>query len=481
MKRLLTVIIALAAGLMPLLAYSHSEYLKHMADYNRLVAQKKLEAATLSASKAARNSSQLYNYNNAFKVIAGAEHALNANDVRPDSLPGAWYLINKTRYEIYTDEGHTEKAGTYIPKMLNYAANSRNREYATEALELAAQYYFTTNQAAKGDECISQLVRYFESGNDRAATDSAFRVVINRGVAVGSPGMVKRAYEKYNEWTDSIEAATADSELAKVRRDLDASNKTIEERDGTITAKNVILATLAVLLICAIAAVVVCLLLYLRIMRRNRRLAQSVKAANEQSAAKSDILHTMAAQMAPALNSLDKNDPTVKKILRYVDRVGELSDVGDTTPRDADAMQDVSLQPFCEEIADRIRPMLKKDVKLSVDVPRVSARIDGGEVEKILEYLLTKAAKYTPEGGKIFLSYKKRGVHVHQFVVSDNGPGIPAERRDTLFTAFSTAGDITQSDGLGLPICALRAEKMGGTLELDGDHSRGATFILTLR
>lgn len=56
------------------------------------------------------------------------------------------------------------------------------------------------------------------------------------------------------------------------------------------------------------------------------------------------------------------------------------------------------------------------------------------------------------------------------------------EKRETLFKAFSTPGaDLTEGDGLGLPICALRAEKLGGTLELDGDHSKGATFVLTVR
>ncbi|MDE6300114.1 MAG: HAMP domain-containing histidine kinase, partial [Muribaculaceae bacterium] len=391
------------------------------------------------------------------------------------------YLIYKTSYEIYTDMGHTEKAGLQIKDMLNYAAKSGNKDYATEALVLAAQYYFLTNQTKKGDECISKLVRYYDSGKDFEATDSAFHIVIDRGVDVNSAGMVKRAFEKYNVWSDSVDAATADSQLAKVRRDLDQSNQTIAERDSTITAKNAIMITMGVLLLCAIAAVVVCLLLYLRILRRNRRLNQSVKAANDQSAAKSAILHNMSAKMAPTLNSLDSSNPSVKNLLSYVNRVGELSDVGDTAPRDADLLEDVSLQPFCEQIAERIRPMLKKDVKLSVDVPRVSAKIDATEVEKILEYLLTKAAKYTPEGGKIFLSYKKRGIHVHQFVVSDNGPGIPAELRETIFTPFSTASDNTEGTGLGLPICALRAEKLGGTLELDTDHSRGATFVLTLR
>ena len=70
---------------------------------------------------------------------------------------------------------------------------------------------------------------------------------------------------------------------------------------------------------------------------------------------------------------------------------------------------------------------------------------------------------------------------MHQFIVADSGPGIPKSRRSTIFTAFSTTDDLSQGDGLGLPICALRAEKLNGKLELDPDHSLGATFVLTVR
>ncbi|MDE6301846.1 MAG: hypothetical protein K2M19_09035, partial [Muribaculaceae bacterium] len=96
MKRLLSVVLALAACIMPMMAYSHSEYLQHMAAFERQIAQGKLEAAAVSASKAAINSSKVQNYQNAFKVLAGMKRNLTANNVSTDSLPGAWYLIYKT-------------------------------------------------------------------------------------------------------------------------------------------------------------------------------------------------------------------------------------------------------------------------------------------------------------------------------------------------------------------------------------------------
>ncbi|MDE6766002.1 MAG: ATP-binding protein, partial [Duncaniella sp.] len=80
----------------------------------------------------------------------------------------------------------------------------------------------------------------------------------------------------------------------------------------------------------------------------------------------------------------------------------------------------------------------------------------------------------------ITLAYRKRGANSHQFIVTDSGPGIPEEAREDLFKAFNSSRDISEGDGLGLPICALRADKMGGSLTLDTTVSRGTSFILTI-
>ncbi|MDE6377777.1 MAG: ATP-binding protein, partial [Duncaniella sp.] len=118
----------------------------------------------------------------------------------------------------------------------------------------------------------------------------------------------------------------------------------------------------------------------------------------------------------------------------------------------------------------------------SVDGARGFAPINADEVSKIVSHLLDNAAKYTSEGGRITLSFRKRGPGSYQFVVTDNGSGIPADQREKLFEPFAQAGDLTtDGDRLGLPICALRARKLGGTLSLDPSVKRGTSFILSLK
>ncbi len=202
--------------------------------------------------------------------------------------------------------------------------------------------------------------------------------------------------------------------------------------------------------------------------------------ADARNAEKSAMLRNMSDSLKPTLDRLNPDDPAVQRLKEYVADVGVLSEVDASEPKDPSTLENVNLEPFCNDIAAHFRPLLKKGVTLTLDGTRGWARIDATEVRHVLEHLLDNAVKFTPEGGKITLAYKKRGANSHQFVVSDTGPGIPEDAREDLFKAFNSSRDISEGDGLGLPICALRADKMGGSLTLDPTVTRGTSFILTI-
>lgn len=100
--------------------------------------------------------------------------------------------------------------------------------------------------------------------------------------------------------------------------------------------------------------------------------------------------------------------------------------------------------------------------------------------ERILLHLLRNAAIYTTSG-KIKLEFKKKGAHICQFIVTDSGPGIPVEKQMAIFKPFTEIKDLTDGDGLGLPICSLIASKMNGTLSIDPEYKKGSRFILVLQ
>ena len=129
---------------------------------------------------------------------------------------------------------------------------------------------------------------------------------------------------------------------------------------------------------------------------------------------------------------------------------------------------------------DQIRDKVKTGVTLTVNSPKMDAMIHKDKVSHILLHLLNNAAEFTPEGGAISLDFKKRGPHSCQVLVSDTGKGIPSEMSEDVFKPFLQIRDLTNGDGLGLPICKQMALKMNGDLVIDTQYTRGTRFVLDL-
>jgi C4-dicarboxylate-specific signal transduction histidine kinase len=73
------------------------------------------------------------------------------------------------------------------------------------------------------------------------------------------------------------------------------------------------------------------------------------------------------------------------------------------------------------------------------------------------------------------------GGTVVEIVVSDNGPGVPAELVDQIFEPFVTTKEIGKGTGLGLAVCSRLIEGMGGIIKADPmPDGGGATFRIVL-
>jgi signal transduction histidine kinase len=98
-----------------------------------------------------------------------------------------------------------------------------------------------------------------------------------------------------------------------------------------------------------------------------------------------------------------------------------------------------------------------------------------------LANLVDNAIKYTPEGGRITLSAEAGDGRI-DLVVSDTGPGIPAELREKVFERMFRidSSRATQGNGLGLSLVRAVADLHGATIEL-GDNDPGLRATLRLR
>jgi signal transduction histidine kinase len=64
--------------------------------------------------------------------------------------------------------------------------------------------------------------------------------------------------------------------------------------------------------------------------------------------------------------------------------------------------------------------------------------------------------------------------------VEDDGPGVDAAVKDRLFEPFVTTREVGEGTGLGLAVCRGLVESVGGEIALDGSHTPGARFVVTL-
>ena len=480
MKRLLTLLLTITLSALGIWADSQIDLNRYLKSYNSQMKAGQYLPAARSVAAAAKVCADARNYDGAFKLLSNADKTLAAHDITPDSMPSVYYITEKARFNIYRSIDNKASAAKVLSRMGTHAKKSGNKNIVGDMLFNEAQYYYAIGQNAKGDLCIARLIKQFDNSTDYKTADTAYRKLISKAVSANDAALVGHTYESYMQWSDSIEAITSNTKLGKVRKKFAASQETIAEKDHAIKARTGWVVTFITLFVITLAALGVGALFYWRVIAKNRRMKKSVQAANAQSAAKSAILHNMSAQMKPALDKLDQENPSVKNLRGYIERVGELSDVENSEPRDIESLENINLEEFCREIADNVRPKLKPRVVMNLDGTRGYARIDSLEVSKILTHLLDNAARFTPEGGKITLAYRKRGAKSHQFIVTDSGPGIPEEERENLFTAFSKTCDLEDGDRLGLSICALRAEKINGTLTIDPAITNGASFVLTI-
>ena len=97
----------------------------------------------------------------------------------------------------------------------------------------------------------------------------------------------------------------------------------------------------------------------------------------------------------------------------------------------------------------------------------------------IVNALVDNATKNTPKG-TIVLRATKPSDDELDLIVEDTGCGIPAAEAEHIFERFVKLDTFKQGIGLGLPLCRMLIEKLGGTVRLDTTYTQGARFVVTL-
>ena len=235
---------------------------------------------------------------------------------------------------------------------------------------------------------------------------------------------------------------------------------------------------------------------------------EALQTAENANKAKTDFLSNMSHDIRTPMNaiigmtSLIRHDAGNKaKVIEYADKIdissqhllGIINNVLDMSKIEAGKTvfkyTDFSILDFITELNTIFHSQIdEKNQTLTIIKENIRHEwVNGDQVHlmQIFSNLISNAVKYTQEGGKIqFLVEEcetKSSVYAkYRFLVSDNGMGMSADFKDTIFDAFTRAeSSMTnkiQGTGLGMAITKNLVEAMGGTIDVESELSQGSCF-----
>ena len=235
---------------------------------------------------------------------------------------------------------------------------------------------------------------------------------------------------------------------------------------------------------------------------------QAFEVASYASQSKSDFLANMSHDIRTPMNAitgitslLEHDAGNEEKVREYAKKIdvsaqhllGIINDVLDMSKIEAGKTvfkySDFSILELMQEIQMMFRPQAEGKHQMMVmnhdNIEHEWVNGDKVHMMQIFSNLLSNAVKYTQEGGKIqFLveeyETKSRAYAKYRFVVSDNGMGMSADFKDTIFDAFTRAeSSLTnkiQGTGLGMAITRNLVEAMGGTIDVESELGQGSCF-----
>jgi CheY-like chemotaxis protein len=243
-----------------------------------------------------------------------------------------------------------------------------------------------------------------------------------------------------------------------------------------------------------------------------KRDAERARELAEQSTrAKSDFLSRMSHEIRTPMNAIigmtaiaKSSDDAARK--EYcLDRIGEASrhllgvinDILDMSKIEADKFElspdgfdfGKMLHRVVNVINFRVEEKKQKFlIEIGEDIPQ-NVVADEQRLAQVITNLLSNAVKFTPEEGVITLRAKKileeDNICTLRVEVQDTGIGISEEQRKRLFTSFEQAdGSISRKfggTGLGLAISKRIVEMMGGSIWIESELGKGASFIFEIK
>lgn len=409
---------------------------------------------------------------------------------------------------------------------------ARNTDVAADMRSNLTQAFYLM-ASKKYHEAIPLLKEVIAGANDNFIRMRALRNIITAAQSIGDHHTALTYTGQYNAMLEEYIKLSALETYNELRiiydvNELQMANARLELDHAETKVKHQRLMLIGGIIILLILLTAICILA--KHIRKSNKLAASLAESNKSlkiersnllatqkelieardnakraEQCKAEFIDNMSSEITTPLNAIveyshlivDCSENSTKKYLqRYADIVKLNTELLNTIVHD---ILDVRVleQPnlsvkrmpalvgeMCHMAVESVRPHLQKGVTIGFDrdgEPDFYITTDARRVEQVLINLLSNSAKFT-SSGHISLSYSiDHTDNSITFAVTDSGSGIPKGKEEEIFDRFRKLDRDSQGSGLGLSICRMIANVLGGTVKVDPTYTRqGARFIFTI-
>lgn len=235
--------------------------------------------------------------------------------------------------------------------------------------------------------------------------------------------------------------------------------------------------------------------------KRIEQLVDEVKKADEANRLKSAFLANMSHEIRTPLNAIvgfssllaETDDPSEKQEFAHIISTNNelllqlINDIIDMAKIESGSLDfvyaDTNINELMEEIGRQMNLKNKSEavsITFGDRLPQCIICTDCNRLMQVMINFLTNAMKFTPKG-TITFGYTMDQSEKHiRFFVKDTGIGIPENQKEKIFDRFVKLNTFAQGTGLGLPICAMIAEKFGGNIGVESAQGEGSTFWIEI-
>lgn len=410
---------------------------------------------------------EAHNWADAFATLRSLDATIGEGN------PELHYLVSKQRVNLYRRINRNADVRNHLDIMENYANASGDQKVLEDMLMTKASYFSSIGNQNGSRDCYKKVFQMRSKGTDLKGMENCFKQMIKEAKDANNTAMNDLLSQMYSSWQDSIASVRAAAELKELQQKYAALEEDLDSKESKITGQWVSIIFLVVLALGLAGALVFIVLLMLKNAHTMKKLRADLKLSNENNEQKSGFISNISKQINPSLELISKGNQkhivALQNMLQHIEHYMDL----ETAPAESFETTEINVSKFCEDLIAQANC----SVPVTTDAPKISFPIVKDVVTELIITIMHEAI-ITSGTERISLSFKKRNPHTGQFVLSVVGMKLTTEEKDQIFTAFAKVYDLSLTDGLAFPTCALMAHKMGGSLTLDPDFAKGTRFVL---